>query len=116
MLENSRFTPEQFVPDIDTAAVWTIRYLDPSGFECQLSLEASSGSDVLKKARGAVEYLKETQCSPILRVPTIPLSKVNDNDEVHRCLLHNVPMKRWEKNGKIWHAHKFEDHWCRGKG
>jgi hypothetical protein len=117
MSENSHLIPEQYVPDLDTGAIWTVKYVDPSGFECQLSIEASSGSEVLRKAQLVVEYFKEKQFAPILRVPSLPISKLDDKDEVHRCFLHGgVPLKRWEKNGNVWYAHKFEGRWCRGKG
>lgn len=114
MSENLHVTPEQFIPDLDTAAVWTVRYIDPSGFECQLSLEGSSGSEVLKKAQGAVEYLKETQCAPIHRInPTSTVKEEEDDESI--CVKHQCAMRLYHKNNRSWYAHRTKDgQWCNG--
>ena len=53
----------------EALASWTTRYLDISGFECQLSLEAETGADVLKKAEAAIAYLSESKCIPLPLIP-----------------------------------------------
>lgn len=116
MTENSHLIPEQYVPDLDAGAIWTVKYVDPSGFECQLSIEASSGSEVLRKAQLVVEYFKEKQFAPILRVPSLPIPKPDNKDEAHRCHQHDVLMKRYEKNGRSFFAHRTNDgKWCNGR-
>ena len=43
---------------------WNTRYLDPSGFECQLTLRCESGSELLEKAASAIAYLMKNGCIP----------------------------------------------------
>ena len=31
------------------------------------------------------------------------------------CTIHNVKMKRRQKNGGVWYSHKTKDGWCRGQ-
>ena len=31
------------------------------------------------------------------------------------CPIHNVKMKRREKDGQTWYSHKTKDGWCRGQ-
>lgn len=38
----------------------------------------------------------------------------NGNDQGW-CPIHNVEMKRWEKDGRVWFSHKVGDQWCTGK-
>ena len=115
MLENSRFTPEQFVPDLDSSAVFTVRYLDPSGFEVQLSIEAPTATEVLKKGQLVIERLKETQCSPLNRNnQTLALEETITNSESF-CQIHQVEMRQWDKHGRTWFSHKTSDgRWCKG--
>lgn len=115
MTENQNLTSMQEITDQDTYASWSIRYVDPSGFACQLFLEARSGSDVLKKAQKAIEKLLKTHCLPI------PVDGIKSNvghkpqDEVSFCSLHQTTMKLWQKGNKSWYAHKTVDgKWCRG--
>ncbi len=112
----------------ETTATWTTRYVDPSGFECMLSLQAESGSEALKKAEGAIAYLTEAKC--------VPFRKDSGNDRNHRqskhsgatvlvkpegdeknpvCPLHGVEMQKWSRNGRVWYSHRWEDGWCNGK-
>ena len=40
----------------------------------------------------------------------------NGNGNVHLCPIHNVEMRRWEKDGRVWFSHKTDDGgWCGGK-
>jgi hypothetical protein len=114
-MENPLLSPVGETFELDTSAIWSVRFIDPSGYECQLSLDARTGIDALNKAQLAIEKLKEIKCSPVLRAASITATKSSDKDEDHQCPIHDVVMRRWEKNGKVWYAHKFNDHWCRGK-
>jgi len=114
MSENHDLSTVQEVVDQDTYATWSVRYVDPSGFACQLFLEARSGSDVLKKAQKAIEKLLETHCLPI------PIEGIKSNvgqksqEEASFCPLHQTTMKLWQKGNKSWYAHKTPDgKWCR---
>lgn len=47
--------------------------------------------------------------------------KEKGNPETKMCPIHNVPMKRWTKNGGSWYSHLVdpgdgtEPYWCNGK-
>ncbi len=115
MLENSRFTPEQFVPDLDSSAVFTVRYIDPSGFEVQLSIEAPTGTEAMKKGQLVIERLKETQCSPLNRKNQAATIEETITNSDSFCPIHQVEMKLWEKRNKTWYSHKTPDgRWCNG--
>jgi len=49
----------------EALAQWSTRYQDPSGFSCQITIEAESGVEVLKKAAGAIAHLIELKCEPL---------------------------------------------------
>lgn len=115
-MENPLLSPVAETMDLESSAIWTVRYIDPSGYECQLSLEARTGVEALTKSQLAIEKLKENQCVPLSQKSSNSQVKVPESkDEAPRCSIHDVPMRRWEKNGKVWYAHKENDHWCRGK-
>jgi hypothetical protein len=112
----------------EALATWSVRYLDPSGFECILSIQSESGSEALKKAQGAISHLTEAQCIPLRKdshnngnksngkssEPTI-LVKPDGNGKNPVCPLHGVEMQKWSKNGRIWYSHRWNDGWCNGK-
>jgi len=45
----------------EATASWATRYIDPSGFECILSLQAETGAEALKKAESAIAHLTEAK-------------------------------------------------------
>ena len=57
---------------VEATASWATRYLDPSGFECLLSIQAESGSEVLNKAKVALSHLTRIpNVCPCIRKPTM---------------------------------------------
>ena len=48
----------------ESPASWNTRYLDPSGFECQLTLRAETGQELLERAHGAIAFLLKNGCVP----------------------------------------------------
>jgi hypothetical protein len=114
MSETSPVSPESYLASLDTSAIWTVRYIDPSGFECQLSLEGSSGSEVLKKAQAAIERLKESQCSSIHRSTPMTKTKEDSKEDEILCPLHGIKMKRWSKGDRSWYSHRWQGGWCKG--
>src|SRR4030042_1788365 len=48
----------------EAPASWNTRYIDPNGFECQITLRGESGSELLEKATIAINYLLESGCTP----------------------------------------------------
>jgi len=112
----------------ETLATWTTRYVDPSGFECLLSIQAETGSQVIKKAEGAIAYLTELKCLPLhpgncngngqekaSKSDAIVEVKQDGNSGKTICPIHKIEMTRWSKNGRTWFAHRWQDGWCNGK-
>ena len=113
----------------EALATWTTRYLDPSGFECMLSLQAETGIQVIKKAEGAIAHLTELKCLPLHpgdhngngqenepKSDTTAVVKNDGNPGKVMCPLHHVPMTRFTKNGHSWYAHRMDNGiWCKGK-
>ena len=55
----------------ESPASWNTRYLDPSGFECQLTLRAETGQELLERAHGAIAFVLKNGCVPAAnRKPT----------------------------------------------
>ena len=49
---------------VEAPASWNTRYVSPEGFECQLTLRAESGSELLEKVNSAITYLLNNDCVP----------------------------------------------------
>jgi hypothetical protein len=109
----------------ESPASWNTRYITPDGFTCQLTLRSETGKELLEKANSALVYLREAGC-----IPFYGYSRENTNYESQRrdnmvenlsndnptwCPIHEVEMKKWSKNGKVWYSHKTEEGWCTGK-
>lgn len=114
MTDNSNSTPEQVLRELESNAVWSIKYLDPTGFECSLFIDGPNGTEVLRKAHLAIERLKELKCVPVHQASTISKS-ILDNDRVSICPIHHVEMKLWKKGNRSWYAHRVDGKWCTGK-
>lgn len=114
-------TNNQSVLYSEAPASWNTRYTTPDGFVCQLTLRAENGKDLLEKANAAINWLKEHNYSPSdnNRYPKKQSSakKVENisGEPPQICPIHQVEMKRWEKDGRIWYSHKVENGWCTGK-
>jgi hypothetical protein len=48
----------------EALASWNTRYISPEGFECQLTLRAERGSDLMEKVNSAITYLQTHECTP----------------------------------------------------
>jgi hypothetical protein len=114
----------------EAPASWNTRYIDPNGFECQITLRGENGSELLEKAANAIAYLLQNGCAPYTFRPGIrqtenktgeakngkPQSNGNGNsDNPSWCAIHQCEMKRWEKDGRVWYSHKVDGQWCTGK-
>jgi hypothetical protein len=113
---------------IEATSTWSTRYIDPSGFECLLSIQAETGSEALKKAESAISHLLEAECAPLHKnAPNgnhkengnnskgTVLVKTGGNGKNPICPIHDIEMQKWSKNGRIWYSHRWEDGWCQGK-
>ena len=114
----------------EAPASWNTRYIDPNGFECQITLRGESGSELLEKALLAITYLLENGCIPYVyrtsfrsnsetKNGTDQSNGMNDNNSADAkpawCPIHQCEMKRWDKNGRVWYSHKVDGEWCSGK-
>ena len=114
----------------EAPASWNTKYVDPNGFECQITLRGETGSELLEKATIAISYLLKNGCKPFVYYRNglhQAESKSNDGkkdgsqsngnseDNPAWCPIHETEMKKWSKNGKVWFSHKTEEGWCSGK-
>jgi hypothetical protein len=112
----------------EAPASWNTKYVDPNGFECQITLRGESGSELLEKATNAINYLIENGCTPYVyyRNGTRQVeNKAGDvkkeetqndgNGKDNPAWIHQCEMKRWDKDGRVWYSHKADGEWCRGK-
>jgi len=117
-------TPKSDVLFTESPVPWNTRYITPEGFECQLTLRGESGQEVLDKANAAIAHLLSNGCSPVINRYASNSKASASNPENGNggssngnswCPIHNVEMKRWEKDGRSWFSHKDGDGWCSGK-
>ncbi len=119
----------------EAPASWNTKYQSPEGFICQITLRADSGKELLEKAQAAITHLLQTGCMPCdnftfrpksngngnghtpqTETSTTPANGGNGNGSTHVCSVHNVEMRRFEKEGRIWYSHKTDEGgWCSGK-
>jgi hypothetical protein len=115
----------------EAPASWNTRYISPEGFECQLTLRAESGSELLEKVNSAIGYLLGNDCVPYTynrggyrgkggnnKPKQVPSENTAGNGQSNNpawCSIHECEMKRWEKDGRVWFSHKADDDWCKGK-
>lgn len=97
----------------EAPASWNTRYIDPSGFECQITLRSSSGADLLRKAGAALAELIKQGCTPVINNHT---NGKTAQPDIMVCEIHNAEMKKHEKDGQVWYSHKLASgEYCKGK-
>ena len=119
---------EQQIGYIEATACWSTKYVDASGFECLLSLQAETGGEVLKKAAGALSHLANNKCQPLQnnnhkghetrqegKSTGTVMVKPSGDGKNPVCPLHGVEMTKWSKAGRTWFSHRWNDGWCNGK-
>jgi len=113
----------------EAPASWNTRYIDPNGFECQLTLRCDSGKELLERAAAATSFLLENGCEPYIYArssyrPTEPKTdnqpagdngNNGSNPNPSWCPIHHCEMRRFEKEGRSWYSHKTDGGWCKGK-
>jgi hypothetical protein len=48
----------------EAPAGWNTRYLDPNGFECQITIRVKNDSELLEITANAIAYLLAKTCTP----------------------------------------------------
>ncbi len=127
MTDTSR-SSETYHEFLEANATWSARYIDPSGFECILSIQAQTGVEALKKAESAITHLVDAKCIPVHKSNkngnaknngkfsgSTVLVKTNGNGRNPVCPIHGIEMQKWSKNGRTWYSHRWDDGWCNGK-
>ena len=112
----------------EAPASWNTKYVDPNGFECQITLRGETGSDLLEKAANAISYLLKNGCTPYVFYRNGSQKQATKADESKKedikldlkdnpawCPIHQCEMKRWDKDGRVWYSHKADGEWCSGK-
>jgi hypothetical protein len=115
----------------EAPASWNTRYISPEGFECQLTLRAESGSELLEKVHSAITYLLSNDCTPYTysrggyrgksgnskpkQATSENSSRNGQSDNSAWCPIHECEMKRWERDGRVWYSHQVNGEWCKGK-
>jgi hypothetical protein len=131
MTETNQVIKENELLFNEAPASWNSRYIDPTGFECQITLRGETGLELLEKANSAITYLLNAGCQPSTfnrnsyrnNTPNGAQEPKNGNgngNNGHKeipswCPIHQCEMKRWDKEGRTWYSHKFNGEWCRGK-
>jgi hypothetical protein len=108
---------------VEAPASWNTRYITQDGFTCQLTLRAESGKELLERANSALTYLREQGCIPFFGYQKNGNHESKSQEEKESsngnnpawCPIHEVEMKRWQKEGRAWYSHKTNDGWCNGK-
>jgi hypothetical protein len=97
----------------EAPASWNTKYIDSRGFECQITLRAITGKELLQKVGAAMDSLLRDGCTPW---PDRRGGKKNpsSNSSEAWCSIHDCEMQRHEKDGKHWYSHKVGDFWCKG--
>ena len=103
-------TIEPVTPYTEAPASWNVSYITPEGFVCRITLRGENGKDLLDKAGVALAFLMQHGCTPEKRFTSI------DKGEAKQCPIHKCDMRKYEKDGKTWWAHKTDDGaWCNDK-
>jgi hypothetical protein len=109
----------------ESPASWNTRYITEDGFTCQLTIRAESEGELFERAKSALTFLREQGNIPFYgysRENSYHESQHQENvkenhstDDPSWCPIHEVEMKKWSKNGKVWYSHKTTEGWCSGK-
>ena len=126
MTENIKTIQDEGLLFTEAPASWNTRYVDPDGFECQITLRAVSGQELLEKVNGAIAHLLDNDCTPYsyrggYKSKANKASKDGNNkgdghaNNAAWCPIHECEMRLWEKDGRSWFSHKVNGDWCKGK-
>ena len=82
------------------------------GYDTMLTLRDQTGHALLEKLPTVLKRLGEMGAEPT----NGRVSHTDGNGESKTCPVHDVPMKRYSKDGRSWWSHRLPDGgWCKGK-
>ena len=80
-----------------------------------LTIEADSLADLRTQMQQFLNSLQPA-ASNSQPAPAAQPTLSNGQPDPAWCAIHNISMKRREKEGQVWHSHKADDGtWCKGK-
>ena len=77
--------------------LYNLKWTTAKDFAASLSIQSDELEDLLERAKGAMDKLVST----------------DGQSELHRCPEHSIPHHRYEKEGRVWYAHRVGNEWCR---
>lgn len=102
----------------DAPASLTIK-CEVQGYDTLFTLRAMTGAELVSKLPVVLDALEALGAEPTVRRQNgngQDSTGNNHGGDPTWCPIHNVQMKRREKDGDVWHSHKAPDgSWCRGK-
>lgn len=113
---------EQHWSDTAPPVEATIRFA-VDGFPVSLTIRADSGQDLMPAVSKSIAYLKEHGATPPpAQAPAAagPAAQAGGSP-TKVCTIHNVTMRRREKNGDAWYSHQAidpdtgQEYYCKGK-
>ena len=93
----------------EAPASMTLRF-ELHGYDILFTVRGESGRDLLGKIGAVLGELDSMGAKPLG-------GRGNGHSNgigAKMCPVHNVPLKRRERDGQTWWSHKTEDGWCRG--
>lgn len=100
---------------------WEVQYRSQEGHPCRAILSGEFGEEFLMKTQAVLDWLSKSQAkgsapAPVAEPNPKVLAAPGGTDDQKICPVHNVPMRRYEKNGQAWYSHRTVDGgWCQGK-
>lgn len=98
-------------------ASWSIDYVTSDGYVCKVRLVDDDESALLGRAGSVLNWLRSNGCRAQEHITETKSRKQAEGKKAGEkmCPIHNVKMKKWEKNGKVWYSHLIDGEWCSGK-
>ena len=103
----------------EAAASMNVRFASTLGYDYILTVrsfaEDKPGGELLGLIPDIEKALQKLGCKPIYGKNSKPAKPAGEQPKGW-CDIHDVQMKRHEKDGSAWYSHKIdEDTWCHGK-
>ena len=100
---------------------WEVQYRSPDGYACKATISGELNDEFLLKAQEFLERLLRSQAKgcgpePVPEAEQKAAATTGQAADTRICPIHNVAMRRYEKDGRAWYSHRTQDGvWCSGK-